>query len=297
MRFTLHVEIVPSGAFGVSTSETPVLRSGPAEPTGLSNRLADMAQVGYGKASEDRSPQDALRESISLVSVIVDLEDNLASIHIEAPDMYQAHEIAIREFDRFVGHLSLNHRQYFSYRPLSMESEEAETTALPQAFPLKVFRYDLDRLRKHLGEAEQYHPLDDGRLNRALQYFQLALFQIEERSRIQPIAATYDRIGVREWYLSSAYLNLWKALASVVGDPSRDSNHQSRYKQLGISYEFYRNRIQKMHKARNGLDVAHASLDEGKIQELESEFEEALDTVVLVVDSYRQFLASQPKPC
>lgn len=297
MRFKLSVELLPPGAFGLSTDDTPVLRSGPTDSTGYSNKLVDIAKVEYGRKSQDRSTENAFRQTVSIGSVTVDIEANIADIHVDASDLYQAHEIAIRELDRFIGHLSLNCRQYFSYRQLSFESEEEETFPMPQAIQLKVYRYDLDRLTRHIKESEQYYSLDDDRLNRALQYFQLALFQVEERSQILPIKTTYERKGLREWYLSSAYLSLWKALASIVGDPSHDRDHQSRYKQLGLSYDFYRDRIQQMHMARNDLDVAHVTLDEDKIQQLESGFQEAIDTVALVLDQYRQYLTSKLGRC
>lgn len=55
------------------------------------------------------------------------------------------------------------------------------------------------------------------------------------------------------------FLQYWKAIAVIIGDPSRDRDHQERPKKLGLGRHFFRQRIHPMNELRNNFDVAHVA--------------------------------------
>lgn len=83
--------------------------------------------------------------------------------------------------------------------------------------------------------------------------------------------------------VSAAFLNLWKAITTIVGDPSSDPDHQSRYKKFGLSFEFYREKIRRVQELRDDNDVAHHSLDLSRLDTIEREFGEATNVALEVI--------------
>ena len=290
VKFTIVFEIEPSTPFGLSMTNWPVLRAREGETLGDTNKLSDLSRIDYGSRSEDRLDEEALHLIFQIKGIEFLFKDNFVHIATEAPDMYKAHEIAIREFDIFLGNLSSIYQRFFSFRPVSIESEDGEYFELPTPINTKATIYDLEHLSNSIQEAIKYQNISDEKLLRSLQYFRLAMFELEERKRVIPIITTFERKGVRDWFISSIFLNLWKALSTIVGDPSQDKDHQRRYESLGFDYDFYLRKIKKAHGLRNNYDVAHYSLDEEKITQIDANISEVLETVISVISRYRDYL-------
>lgn len=290
MKFTIILEIDPSTPFGLSVRDWPVIRAKKGDKLGDTNKMSDLKRVDYGQKSDDRSDGEGLNLAVDLNGRCVHFKDNQVNIEIEAPDMYQAHEIAIREFDLFIGNLSSIYQRFFSYRAIAIEDENGNITELPIPVNMKATIYDLDHLSSKILEASTYQEISDEKLLRSLQYLRLALFELDERKRIMPIVTTFERKGVRDWFLSSIFLNLWKALSTIVGDPSKDKDHQRRYKSLGLNYDYYLSKIKKAHDLRNDYDVAHYSLDEEKITMVDKNISEVIETAITVISRYRDYL-------
>jgi hypothetical protein len=55
------------------------------------------------------------------------------------------------------------------------------------------------------------------------------------------------------------FLQYWKALTAIVGDPSGDRDHQSRPTKLGLGRQFFRQVVRPLTEIRDNFDVAHIS--------------------------------------
>ncbi len=53
------------------------------------------------------------------------------------------------------------------------------------------------------------------------------------------------------------FLQFWKAIATIAGDPSRESDHQSRCRTYGFGKDYFRDTLKPLHDMRNTFDVAH----------------------------------------
>ena len=172
----------------------------------------------------------------------------------------------------------------FTYTPLILEGEGEKIYPMPKYVHLMtVTTYNLKKLEEDIVEAASFHNLSDPQLDRALQYYELALLLFERREMIAPVLSRQHA-----HLISVVFLYFWKAISAVVGDPSKDSDYQKRYRSLGFDYDYFKTKIEMIRKLRNDYDVAHYSLDENRIKEVDSNFKQAAKVVVEVVQKYRE---------
>ncbi len=166
------------------------------------------------------------------------------------------------------------------------ESENGDLYPVPRNIELAyVTAYNLERMKRNIELAQEFLSLSDLKLDKAIQYFEQAIMLNKERSKIAPIfSRNHSQI------VSSIFLNLWKALSVVVGDPSVDSDYQKRYKTLGFDYDYFKTKIEWIRELRNDYDVAHYSISEQEIEEIKDNFGKAQKIDVEVLQRYREVL-------
>jgi len=181
-------------------------------------------------------------------------------------------------------------QRFFAARPLLVESNEEGDQAVPRSFSLgTVTTYDLSELQDSLRKAATASELDDARLSRALAYLQHAKWLFEQRAAM---ASPLDQNA--SLLISSVFLNIWKAVSSVVGDPSTDRDYQRRYKQLGFDYAYFKQKIERLKKLRDDYDVAHYSLDDQRLEELERSYGDAVEIATEVLLALVGNLQTEP---
>jgi hypothetical protein len=234
---------------------------------------ATMIRVGYGSLPVYRSKEEAIDLSFDLGGFSVHFHDNFVFCTIEATTPQEAFDKATREISKFLQNLSLCSGRLFTSRPLIIESEDGKVFPVPK-YDLfgNVTIYNLEQLRKDIIDAQKYQVLSDQRLGRALGYLGHAWFLFEKRMQIaDPLSEHFTML------IASIFLNLWKATSTVVGDPSKpeDSDYRKRYKKLGFDEDY---------------DVAHYSLTDERIKDIEKNFSEAAGITNEILRRYREFL-------
>ena len=290
MKFEVTFAIEPSGPFGVPQEGMTVLRGQAGEYVGDTYHTNTMTRVGYGALPEYRSDDEAIRMTFVLEQARISLRDNFLFLEIESASPQEASDQSMRIVNNFLRHLSLSRGQLFTAETLIIESD-GKVFPVPRYVRIAhVTHYNLEQLKLGIEEAESYYFLADQRLSRALEYYEQALLLFAKREQIaQPLSRNYGQV------IASVFLNLWKALSVVVGDPSRpeDSDYQSRYKKLGFDYTFFKDKIEKVRDLRNSYDVAHYSLSEQDINEVDANFGIAHEVTAEVLQRYREYLMSQ----
>ena len=94
--------------------------------------------------------------------------------------------------------------------------------------------------------------------------------------------------------LTSAYLNMWKAITAMLGDPTKDSDYQKRFRTFGLPENFWKDEVAPLMKVRHNFDVAHYSLDEGAIAQVEQSFGKAGLVCKTVIGAYVRHLGTLP---
>jgi hypothetical protein len=293
MRFNTILEVVPTGVFGLPEGTRTIL---PAPLEYESDQFMEVEtgkrfrKSGWGSVSVYRQVTNRIDEELAIGDTRGRIRDNFIWLTFEADDAEEGKARVRTLVDTFLQHLALKYNITFSYNGVVMEDEEGNRYPIRVVgMPIADFRgYNLDELRQELRLVQQYVDLDDDPLSRALTYFEHALWLFE---RLNP-----DEIGSqrhRAQLASSIFLNLWKAVTAVVGDPSRDRDYQSRYRRFGLDYDFFKDGISKIKRMRDDLDVAHHSLDTTAVAHAQAAMGEALDVARQVIVQYRQYLSDQ----
>jgi len=286
MRFEVAFKISPSGLFGVPEDGRTVMPSVPGEYLGDPYHTRSMTKVGHGTLPQYRHPDEAIKESFEIGSVQVRVEDNYAFLKVDAENPKDAYDRAQAAMEVFLQHLAVDQQRPFSYELLYSESEDGKAYPPPRIVTMSsVTMYNLGSLRESIRNARRFTSITDERLQRALQYFEHAVFLFEARNEVSNVFSRHFR-----YLISAIFLNLWKAVTTIVGDPSTDHDYRSRYKKFGIEQPFFEQKIEGLRKLRNDYDVAHYHVAPERVQEIERNYYEASVVASEVINHYREFL-------
>jgi hypothetical protein len=291
MKFTLSAQLSPSGPFGVPQDKYVVV------PTGTGREIYSPAVdtllakvVGHGSMSIYRRDDEAIRETLKVDEFTIRFSDNYVFIEVESHNGQNALSRCLEFLERFLIQLSVHLRRPFSYDILGLTDEQNRRyLATPETISLTtVTTYNLDDLRQAIHAAAEASSALDDRMNRASQYFEHALFLYEKRQELaQPGTRHYSAL------ISSVFLSLAKAVTILVGDPSSDHDHQRRYKDIGLDYDFYKNKIGRVLELRNSYDVAHHDLTGRGADVIEQNYGEAVETTSTILACYSEHLKNK----
>ena len=286
MKFEITFEISPAGVFGVPEEGGTVLPARAGTYTGVSIHTATLTIVGYGSLSEYRQENEAIALPLHLGNVEGRVQDNFIFLHVDANTSTEAYDMVVQALEKFLQHLSVNQRRPFTYKPLIIESEDGKLYPVPKVLSLgRVTHYHLEQLSKDIQEAETACFVQDVVLDRALQYYEHAILLYERRGQIADVLSRHY-----QYLISAVFLTLWKAVSTIVGDPSHDRDYQKRYKKFGFDYQFFTSKIQHLNKLRNSYDVAHYSLNENLLKEVDVNVGEAQSIAAEVLRLYREYI-------
>jgi hypothetical protein len=284
MKYRLVARMRPPGVFGLPEDGTTVIPARPGEVHGPTIDTLTGHIVGHGTLSEYRKEGDRVSVRADTDRAVMRFEDDYVWIELEADAPGAAANSGLAVLDRFTQHLTVNQGALFTFALLTMTGEDGSFHPIPEFMRLgRWTHYNLGRLAEDIASATGFVGCDDDRLVSAIDYYQQALFLFgEARARASPFLRQSTMV------VSAAFLNVWKAITTIVGDPSADRDHQSRYRKYGLTDEFYRDKIKRVQQLRDDYDVAHHSLDLTRLETVEQEFGEAASVALEVIRSYRQ---------
>lgn len=265
-----------------------VLPAGPREfPTDAYTNTA--VKIGHGILSIYRTEEEALRESCTVEDSDLRIKDNFMTITVEAGSPGEAYQVAVNRLEAFLAHLAIAIRRVFSYQAVYFVDASGATYPPPIVKNLiTVTTYNLKALGERVRTAAGFASVSDARLERALHYFEHALFLYEGRGQIAQTGSRHYRS-----LIAAVFLNLWKAVSTVVGEPGPDRDHQSRCRQFRIDQPFFDTNVRRLRDLRNDFDIAHYTLSAATLPEIEGLYSEAISTASEVIQRYREYLTSE----
>ena len=284
MRFLLACEVTPSSPFGLPDGDVLVLRAPGGKFVGPSVHSRAGVRFSHGTLPEYRTVESRLSTSTSVHETRLRFVDNGLELQFEATDRSIALETGLGIVDRFLQRLALEHGRRFSARPLFLEDETQALVPLPfTVFSGTVTVFNLPELKTQIETAATNLDVHDDRLQKALDYYEHALFLSSAAPQADGLAQSHRTAS---HLLAAAFLFLWKALSVVVGDPSIDKDYQSRYRALGLDHKFFTETIEDIRRGRNDDDVAHYRLDDEGIETVRRQFNSAKLAVREVIKAY-----------
>lgn len=275
MQFILRAKLFPSAIFGLPDGDKIVIPVGADDKTTLTSPVLDARTgkiVGYGTLSEFRKPIDAVNARKSAEKVSVELRDNFVSIKFDSLGAQEALDHATELLDRFCQCISVQAGQRVSAFLESFEDGDGNPQPAYARKTVPLFSattYNLKQLQGQLGVAFEWATVSDERAAKALFYFEHAQL-LEEFSKTLPLHSPHAAFS-----MATAFLQMFKGLVTIVGEPGVDSDHQRRAKQLGLGGDFWGSRVQPLCKIRNDNDVAHYSLEKPDLMDAHRQFSAA----------------------
>ena len=201
------------------------------------------------------------------------------TVSLEASDPKAAHHAARTFAELFAQSFSVQFGMRFTVEFLFVEDEHGVPQRVPKSVqvPFGATWYNLSVTRDRLRIAFDWTITADDRSRKAMLYFDHACLLADFAWTLPPTGphATFS--------YALAFLQLFKALVAIVGEPGVDRDYQRRAADLGLPPDFWSSRVKPLYVIRNDEDVAHYSLQEpepgsfvGRFREAAEVFKEAL---------------------
>ena len=292
MRFKMLVVLEPASFFGLPEAEKTVLPAS-AEYVGPAVDTRTGQAVTHPTVPHYRQEADALKVQLAGAAVSVSFNDNFVTLETEASSLDEAQKRLTTFLERFVRHLSVEQGELFKYQPLQIEDDLRTVTELPRRRHLvrmSVTWYNIGELTDRIRRSYPRAAIEDQRLDRALLYYEHARLLYNLRGYADPFSAHHVMM------LASAFLNLWKALCSIIGEPGTDKDYQRRYREYGLPADFLSRRVEPLYRIRCDEDVAHYSLEDLDADQLARSFVEAAAVCRDAITAYAESLLKASTP-
>jgi hypothetical protein len=291
-KFKLLFKVGPSSMFGLPEDGVVVFngaRGGSFVGPTLDSRSGQV--VSHGSLSQYRPDDEAVSFAGSVANGHLTVRDNFFTLQVAAGDQRQALREGTALFEQFLRLLGVEYGNAFSYELLQIESEDGELEVRPgpRTFQLvHATAYNTGLLKQHIEATAAATRLDDDRLTKALMYREHAAFLFQLRAGVGMFTPHFS------FLLTSAYLNMWKAITAILGDPTKGSDYQKRFRRFGLPEDFWKDEVAPLMKVRHNFDVAHYSLDESAIAQVEQSFGKAGQVCKTVIGAYVRHLGTRP---
>jgi hypothetical protein len=287
--FRLQYLFSPSAPFGLPDGVKIVLPSGPQEIYGPFIHLKSGVISSHGTLSQYRKPEEALSGTFGDDAPALSINDNFAILTVAAESAQQAYESGQPLIERLCHAMSIQTSQRFSavLQFIEDEAEQVSVPQPPQVLPLgTTSTYNISKLNEQFAVSFSWAQHADDRIAKALLYTEHALLLSEFAQSQGPLSrqAAFSR--------GFAFLQLFKALAAILGEKGVDRDHQRRFRELGLPDTFWKERVEPLYRVRNDDDVAHYTLappDPGKYT---TDFGKALTVLREAFTAYADILTT-----
>jgi hypothetical protein len=292
-RIQTVFEIQPASMFGVpqeGVTVVPTSTDGKRQIVGATLHSRAGVLVGYGSLSEYRPDDHVVGVDRQWDDCALRLSDNFLWITLDAESPGLAYARAQHAADVFAKHLALEKRTPVTLKPILLQDAAPDGAVYPLPLVISLGSttvYSIAEMQEVATRAAQYCTESDEKLSRALDYYTHSLWLFAARGMVTdegPLSRNEQVL------ISSAFLNAWKAVTTILGDPSADRDHQRRHRDIGFGKEFSYDKVKRLTGLRNDYDVAHYSLRGDALEEVKAHYGEAIRIAAEVIDQYRQHL-------
>ncbi len=212
--------------------------------------------------------------------------DNFMVLETDADSAQAAYDACSLVADNLMQALSVLHGNRFSAVWTSIESADGVRQLIKKLDAIPVLQatiFNTQALQDRIAIAVRWADISDQRLKKAFLYFEHACLLREFAQSLQPYGAH------AAFSNAMAFLQLFKALTAIVGEPGTDLDYQRRAKELGLGSDFWRERVKPLYLVRNDDDVAHYSLEmpdssRDRFGEAAATFKDAAEAYISTLD-------------
>ncbi len=258
MNFRSVWLINPPGLFGLPDGDRVVLPPG-VETLGpvLDTRSGKFA--AHGTLSIFRDEDKKLEFNFEYEDQNITCNDNFLSCELNANSAQEAYDNAAQWVAKLCQSLSVQYGMRFSARFLSIEDSAGVVQRVQHERQminmLQLTVYDVNLLSSLMRKSAEWAVHSDEISTKALLYFEHACLLQEFSISLTPLSA---HAGLSQ---ALAFLQLYKALSVIIGEPKTDKDYQRRATQMGLPKDFLQKKVKPLYTVRCEEDVAHYSRD------------------------------------
>lgn len=290
MTFKALFRIEPASYFGLPEGDKTVIPAQAGDIVGSSFDTRSGKLVSYGTLSRYREDAEKVQLTVESKGALLEVSDNFFELTFDHDDARTAVLEAVRRVEIFLRHLMVEQGDFFTFEFLQVEEVGGNVTPDPVPQPITLARvtaYNLPELKNRITRAAERSNFHDQRLDKALLYYEHARLLYNLRGHV-PLLSVHANLLV-----GSAYLNLWKALTTLLGEPGTDSDYQRRFKEFGFPKNFWRESVAPLKTVRDQADVAHYALSADTARAAQDSFGAADKVCRDVVMRYADHLAGE----
>ena len=255
-------KLSPPAMFGLPDGEKIVV---PVAPDGKERKLRSGAIdtrsgiiASHGTLPEYRRDDEAVMVDVVKGGLRMAVSDNFVRVYANADDAEEAYGAATELVDLVCQTMAAQAGVVFRAAYLSTQDAEGAPQQVRRRRTIQFFNatvYNTRELQERLQTSFSWASRVDARGRKALLYFEHGCLLADFAQTL----STFSSHAAFSWGL--AFLQLYKALATLLGEPGTDRDYQSRAGRLGLPTDFWTTRVKALYKVRNDEDVAHYSLD------------------------------------
>lgn len=253
--YKIILEISPSSIFGLPQDGFIVWPKGDFKLKILYDSISNIVF----KISKYREYDNAVIIFHKYDNYTIKIDDNFFIFECMASNSRVALDNCQTVANKFIRILQFKYQIFFHYK---IKEIYFNNTLVPlpssgRVEGIDIAFYNLDKLNEALYYSLNKLHLSDAISLRFLDYFDRALF-------LDNIYSNYSEkhLNDRFYYflLPEIYLNYYKSLSTIIGDPKIDKDYQKRYRVLGFDKDYFDNIIETLRNIRNNCDISHYSL-------------------------------------
>jgi hypothetical protein len=211
--------------------------------------------VSHGTLPLYRQADQRVSAALTTPQFSVSIHDNFLDVGARGADPQSVADEVLAYVDTLIQALSSMYGERFVASLLVAEDEtgaQQSVRVVPRKMQLFAATvYNTTELSERFVKAATWATAADDVARKALFYFEHACL-LNEFSQTLPLSGPHAAFS-----RASAFLQLFKALTALIGDPSSDRDYQSRCRSLGLQRDFWQVRAKPLYDVRNEDDVAH----------------------------------------
>lgn len=285
--YKIITEISPSGFFGLPDKDNIVV----PVPSFTMKKLIQSASSIWFKVSKYRSDEEAISENYQSKEYKIEINENYIILYYSKLSLEEALNFCQEKLNTFIRILQTNYKQNFTYKLIEIYKDNIIQKLPKPGYneDFDIIVYDLQKLKSSLVYSLSRININDKYALRFLEYFDRASFLYDLYS-LESIKVLNNRY--LNFLCTETFLNYYKAITVILGDPSIDSDYQSRFKRYGYDENFFKDTMELFRKIRNNNDVSHYSLkdDESIYLEIKSNLPKIKDVAIDVFEKYLKYI-------
>jgi hypothetical protein len=253
--YKIIAEIQPASLFGLPEENKIVWPAGEL----IVKILKDSSSNILFKISKYRDYTEAILFDFTSDEFSFKIDDNYIIFYTNSISSQEALDFCQRILNILIRLLQFKVSKFFKYKIFEIYYHN-QLIPLPATGRVEggnFTLYSLKELREAIDFSKKYLKLNDSKALRFLDYFDRAIFLENLYSK-----NSEKHLNERFYYflLPEIFLNFYKSITTIIGDPSIDKDYQSRYKALGFNAEYFNNSLELLRKIRNDKDITHYTL-------------------------------------